>query len=116
MISKLVGYLSFLGFRVQGDIDGITCYRKMNGAIIWFPQAPPRTPPSALQVLQRAKWRTYLDDWAAFTDDIRQAWLDLATDAHLRIHGLNLYIWWRSSLDDPAIRTLERQTGITVLP
>ena len=116
MKSELISYLNYLGLRIQGDIDGITCWRRPNGAIMWYLQAPPKKPPSALQILQRAKWRTFLDDWNAFPAATRQAWLELATAAHLRIHGLNLYIWWRSTFDDPAIRTLERQTGINVLP
>ena len=116
MQSKVTGYLQLLGLRIQGDLDGITCWRSRQGGIIWFPRAPPRKPASALQTLQREKWRAILDDWNAFTDEQRANWMQLADRGHLHMHGMNLYIWWRCAQDDATIQTLEHQTGITVLP
>lgn len=116
MRTILPSLLNFLGMNIQGDLDGITCWRSARGAIIWYPRAPPRKPPSPLQVLQRQKWTDILVDWNNFTEAQRQAWLDLADQAHTRITGLNLYLWYRCSQDDRVIHTLELQTGITVLP
>ncbi|KKM18030.1 hypothetical protein LCGC14_1669750, partial [marine sediment metagenome] len=45
MKSELISYLNYLGLRIQGDIDGITCWRRPNGAIMWYLQAPPKKPP-----------------------------------------------------------------------
>lgn len=115
MHTRLTSYLCFLGLRIQGDLDGITCYRSKGGGIIWFPRAPPTKPPSELQEAQRAKWKQILLDWLDLPAATRLAWMHLALRAHLRIHGLNLYIWWRCSQDDRIIQTLQRQTGITVL-
>ncbi|MHC4405934.1 MAG: hypothetical protein ACYTG0_40350 [Planctomycetota bacterium] len=115
MQTELTGYLQILGLRIQGDLDGITCYRSKRGAVIWFPQAPPRTPPSDLQAAQRAKWRAILDDWNALPAATRDDWELITKRASLWLHGLNLYIWWRCSEDDSVINTLQRQTGITVI-
>ena len=115
MKSQLPSYLNILGFDVQGDIDGITCYRSSRGALIWFPRAPPRKPASALQIAQRAKWRAILDDWLDLPAATRANWMLITVRASLSLHGLNLYIWWRSSQDDSIVHTLERQTGITVI-
>lgn len=115
MRTRLPSYLCFLGLRIQGDLDGITCYRSSRKGIVWYPRAPPTVPPSDLQADQMDKWKDQLEDWTELPDATRLAWMQLASTAHLRIHGLNLYLWWRSSYDDAAIHTLERQTGITVI-
>ncbi len=115
MKSQLPRYLNFLGLAIQGDIDGITCYRSSRGALIWFPRAPPAKPPSQLQIDQRQKWRAILDDWNALPAATQTNWMAITQRACLSLHGLNLYIWWRCSQDDSIINTLERQTGITVI-
>lgn len=115
MHGKLTSYLCFLGFRIQGDLDGITCWRSRHGGVIWYPRAPPTCPPTELQVWHRQRWRAILDDWLALSDADRLSWINLALRASLHIHGLNLYIWWRCAQDDEPIKTLQRQTGITVL-
>lgn len=115
MRTKLTSLLHLIGLQVQGDIDGITCYRSARKPLIWYPRAPPLKPPSDLQDDQRDKWKDQLENWMELPDAERLAWMQLASRAHLRIHGLNLYLWWRSSYDDPAIHTLEHQTGISVL-
>ena len=116
MKSTLVKYLNFLGLQVQGDIDGITCYRSSRGALIWFPRAPPKKPASPLQIWQREKWRGILDDWLELPAATRANWMLITERATLSLHGLNLYIWWRCSEDDSIIETLQRHTGINVLP
>lgn len=115
MKTQLTSYLNFLGLNIQGDIDGITCWRSKRGAVIWYPRAPPKCAPSQLQVDQRAKWRSILDDWNALPAATRANWMLITERASLSIHGLNLYIWWRCAQDDSIVNTLERQTGITVI-
>lgn len=107
--------LQFMGLSIQGDIDGITCYRSARHGVIWFPKAPPTKPASPLQLAQRVKWRRILDDWLALSDAVRRNWMLITERATLSLHGLNLYIWWRCAEDDSIIETLQRQTGITVL-
>lgn len=115
MKTTLPRYLNFLGLNIQGDIDGITCYRSSRGAVIWFPRAPPKKPPSELQIWQRDRWRAILDDWLALPAATQANWMLITERASLSLHGLNLYIWWRSSQDDSIINTLQRHTGITVI-
>lgn len=115
MKTTLDSYLNFLGLRIQGDIGPVTCYRSTRRGMVWFPKAPPRKPASDLQNALRAKWRGILDDWNAFPPATRAKWMAITKKASLSLHGLALYIWWRNSLDDSIIITLQRQTGITVL-
>lgn len=116
MKTKLTSLLNFFGLQVQGDIGPITCYRSARQPLIWFLKAPPKKPLSALQAAQIAKWVNIIDDWKALTPTQRANWLAIAAKASLSIQGFNLYIWWRSAEDDTIIETLERQTGIDVLP
>lgn len=115
MKRAVTSLLSFLGLAIQGDLDGITCYRSKRGTVIWYPQAPPTTPPSDLQQWNRDRWAEWIDDWMGLGSPTRQKWIELTSKAHLRITALNLYIAWRASQDNAFIHTLERQTGITVL-
>lgn len=115
MHGDLPSYLTFLGINIQGDLDGITCWRSRKGGVIWYPRAPPKCPPSDLQQWHRDRWRAILDQWLALPTADRLAWLRIASAASLHMHGLNLFIWWKCARDDGPIKTLQRQTGITVL-
>jgi hypothetical protein len=107
--------LCILGLSIQGDLDGITCYRKTNGTIVWYPKAPPTKPPSNLQLWWRQQWSTWINDWKNLTDAQRKAWTNAANRAHLSVSGINLWIAWNATHDDAWIHTIERQTGITLL-
>jgi hypothetical protein len=53
--------------------------------------------------------------WNALTDAERDQWHLAEVRSPLNITGYNLYVYWSLSGDDAAIRTIERQTGTTLL-
>lgn len=115
MKTTLTGYLNFFGVRIQGDIGPITCYRSSRRGLVWFPKAPPKCPPTDLQIDHRDKWKDIIENWTELPAATKENWERLTRRASLSLSGINLYIWWRCSQDDAIIQTLQRQTGISVL-
>lgn len=107
--------ISFIGFNVTGDLGGMTAWRNMGGRIVWIDKSPPLNPPSTLQTQFRNMYRQYAAAWRALPAARRAAWLRAAKDAHLYVTGYNLWTYYQRTLDEPAIRTIERQTGETLL-
>lgn len=107
--------ICFLGFNPTGDLGGFTCWTNMAGRVIWIDKAPPLNPPSTLQSQMRNLFRMYATAWRALPAERRAAWLRAAKAAHLYVTGYNLWVWYQRTLDVPTIRTIERQTGETLL-
>lgn len=108
--------LQFLGWNTQGDLGPWTFYTSKRNALVWYLRAPPTKPPSPLQAAARAAFAAAALAWAAQTDQTRADWERASLAAHLRITGLNLWMYWQLTADDAAIRTIEHQTGISLLP
>lgn len=106
----------FLGWNTQGDLGPFTFYTSKRKGLIWYDKAPPTCPPTPLQLLQRGRWATAAAAWTQQTPATRASWNLAAARAHLRIGGLNLWMYHRLSFDEGAIRTIESQTGLTLLP
>lgn len=108
--------LRFLGFNVTGDLGPWTFYTSKRAGIVWFVKAPPLEPPSPLQVHQRNKFRLVGYLWRALSPEQRQAWLAAQAKAGLGITGYNLFTYYVTTGDAPAIQTIERQTGLELIP
>jgi len=111
-----VSLFRFLGWNTQGDLGPFTFYTSTRNALVWYLRAPPTKPPTQLQLLQRAAWTAAATAWSAQTDATRANWELASKRAHLRITGLNLWMYWLLMRDDAAIQTIEHQTGLTLLP
>lgn len=108
--------LNMLGFKVQGDLGGITCYTSKRDRVVWFIKAPPLSPPSAEQIECRNKFRAIGIAWQALSQIDQEIWLSTQDKAHLRITGYNLFSYWLLTGDDAVIATIARQTGLTLPP
>jgi hypothetical protein len=108
--------LHFCGFNVQGDLGGTTTYRSQRKRVVTFPRVSPLNPPSLAQEIQRGQFTTAAASWRALTELQRTNWRNAAQRAHLTLGGYNLWTWWTIRQDRAAIATIERQTGITLLP
>lgn len=108
--------LKFLGFNTQGDLGPWTFYTSKRNGLVWFTKAPPLEPPSLLQTHQRNKFRLAGYIWRALTPEARETWLRAARQANLRISGYNLFVYWITTQDDDAIKTVQRQTDIDLIP
>jgi len=109
-------WFKYIGWNSQGDLGPLTMYTNQKRKLVFFAKMPPLNPPSFRQVLLRERFRLLGQTWSALTPDQRDAWNKMAIKGRLRIHGYNLYSYWQLTRDSATIRTIQHQTGITVLP
>lgn len=107
--------LNFIGLRPTGDFADLTVYTNKRGRIVWFDKSPPDKPPSTRQLHQRQMFRYAAQGWRHLRESNRNDWNTAARRAGLYLSGYLLYLVWIIKPDRPAIRTIERQTGITLL-
>lgn len=107
--------LNFIGMRPTGDFADLTVYTNKRGRIVWFTKAPPDKPPSIRQLHQRQMFRNAARGWRDLRERKRDEWNTAARRAGLYLSGYLLYVVWILKPDRAAIRTIERQTGITLL-
>jgi len=108
--------LKLCGFSPTGDFGPLTGYTSKRGKAVWYMKAPPKTPPTGWQRLQRWRFRLAALAWNSLTSSQRADWLLAAPKARLNITGYNLFIWYQLMRETPVIRTVERQSGVTLLP
>lgn len=107
--------LQFLGFRATGDLGPFTFYTTKKGNTVFFPKAPPTTPPSYQQIQQRSKFRTISQFWQHHSAQKKAAW-ELATiKLRLRLTGFDLFTWYHTVGDRQTIATIERLANLTLL-
>lgn len=108
--------VSLFGTVLWGDIGPLTLYRNKNNKLITFMKTWPKEPPSDEQLEWRQKFRTAAAAWQALSTSSRSAWDGAARRAGLCMSGYNLFVHWQIKQDTKAIQTIERQTGISLLP
>lgn len=108
--------LRFLGFNSSGDLGPWTFYTAKNQALVWYIKAPPLEPPSVLQESQRNAFRLAAYTWRTLSTEEQQKWETVSSRTHLSINGYNLFVFWILRQEDAAINTLERQSGINLIP
>jgi len=107
--------LRFLGWNTQGDLGPWTFYTDRRKGLVFFPRSPPNKPPSFLQRKQRNRFKMAAAAWRILTPEKRDAWSRAAAAAHLRITHHNFFVYWFLTKDDAAVRTVEHQTGYTLI-
>ncbi len=108
--------LNLLGLSPTGDIGPFTMYTSQRGRPVWFPRAPPLSPPSQRQIEQRNKWRTAALFWQTVPEQEKRNWKRAARRVHLKITHHNLFIYWNTTGRTDIITTVERVSGIQLLP
>lgn len=103
-----------IGNSMQGDLAGMTCYTSKRNKVTWFVKSPPLEPASPTQRTIRNIFVLNARIWTQFTVDQRATWSDAARLARLRLTGYNLFTWWQRIRDEATLRTIERQSGITI--
>jgi len=107
--------LKLCGFSPTGDFGPLTGYTSKRGKAVWYLKAPPKTPPTGWQRIQRWRFRFAARAWKSLTSSQRADWLAAATKARLNITGYNLFVWYQLLPDRAVIRTVEHQSGINLL-
>jgi len=110
------GTLKLIGFSPTGDLGPLTAYTSTRAGTVWFTKSPPTKPASDWQRRQRDRFTLAARAWRALTDANRRRWNRAAQLARLYIHGYNLWIWWQLKRHRPTLRTIERQSGVTLIP
>lgn len=104
-----------MGFNVQGDLGGWTFYTTQRGEVVFFPKSPPLNPPTAKQMVQRCKFAQAGKLWKCKTEEAREQWRLAVRRANLRLTGYNLWTYWITTSDEPALRTIERETNLVLI-
>lgn len=106
---------NWLALNLQGDLADYTCYKAARGDIVFFPKHPPEVPRSLRQAWRRDLFRAAANAWQSLGSPTRANWERATKLAHLGITGYNLWTFWYVTEDQAAIRTIERQSGVTLL-
>ena len=103
-----------LGFRVNGDFGGMTCYTNKNGKQVWFPFSPPTKPPTALQIAQRQRFAAAVNSYLSQSSSVK-AQYELATQrASLCLTGQNLWVSVAMLHTFATLDTIAAQTKTTL--
>jgi len=103
-----------LGFRVMGDVDGITVYTDKLGRKINYKKAPPLEPASPAQRRLRDRFAAAVNAWKNLTDE-EKANLELAvTRTSLCLTGQNLYVSCALRNATTVYETVESQSQTTL--
>lgn len=110
----LADFVSFMGLQVSGDIGPLTIYTDKHGKKVPFPKSPPKEPPSINQLVQRARFAQAQRQWSTRSAAEKRNWEAIALKSGLAMTGQNLLMHVALKNDGDTLRTLMRQTGITV--
>lgn len=108
--------LRWIGLRPTGDIGDVTVYTSQRNKAVFFTKSPPLEPASPLQRRQRGKFTLAALAWQTLTQEDRNAWLLATRRLGLHLSGYSLFLWYQLKRDRAAIRTVERLSGIKLLP
>lgn len=116
MLTPTSKILTVLGLRPTGDLGPLTGYTSKRGKAVWFLKAPPKTPATGWQQQERNRFRMIALLWGQMLAMQRVDWERASIGAKLNITGYNLFVWYQYKQDHAAIATVERQSGIQLLP
>lgn len=106
-----------MGFAAQGDFGPYTMYTSaLRGSIVIFLKAWLKDPTSPKQKAHRDRVREAAHRWKQLTKHERETW-ELATKRlRLGLNGYNLFVSYWMVPNYLVIQTIERQSGLTLLP
>jgi hypothetical protein len=107
--------LGWLGLRVSGDVADFTFYTNRRGKVVFFLFAPPNTPPSAAQTSKRNAMARIAGNWRLIPGPQRANWRRACLKLHLEVVGFGLFFHLAVKKDLATIRTIERQSNLTLL-
>lgn len=110
---------ALFGFGAQGDFGPWTCYTATNRGprgIVVFLKAWLKDPTSPAQKAHRDRIRAAAAAWKALTPQARENWEAVTLQLALKLTGYNLFTHYHMVRDTSNIETLERQSGINLLP
>ena len=106
---------SILGLIVSGDVAGITIYTDRYNRKVAYPKAPPKEPPTKMQVDARNRFKAAQSEYMGLTRSQKEAYELLTKAASLCLTGQNLYIHVAMKHTQGTLDTLQNQTGYSVV-
>lgn len=107
---------NLIGLIVSGDVDGITIYTDRHARKVAYPKAPPKEPPTQMQIDIRARFKAAQSEYMALTAAEKRAYELLTKAAALCLTGQNLFISVAMKRTFGILTTLQEQTGYNVTP
>lgn len=107
--------LRFIGLNPTGDLGPLTAYTSRRHGTVWFKKSPPLTPPSLKQLHQRDRFRLAAEAWRNLPHVTQEVWHTACHRAGLYLHGYLLWTFWMLVHDVQKLRTIERQSGLTLV-
>lgn len=106
---------SLMGWNATGDMGGLTFYTNKRRKLTYFIKAPPKVPSNYWQQRNQNNFRLAAYAWNAIGKGARAAWERATKKLSLRITGYNLLVYYLTTADVDAIRTIEQQTDEKLL-
>lgn len=101
-----------MGLEVSGDIGDLTIYTDRFGKKVAYPKAPPKEPPSFLQIIQRQRFADGQAAWMALDPDEKDALERATKKVSAPLTGQNLFISTYMRADSADLQTFSSQSGI----
>lgn len=100
--------------QISGDVGGFTIYTDRFGRKVVFPKSPPEKPPSTEQLRQQTRFKTAQASWKSLSEIEVKNLEDACKKTNVPMTGQNLWIHTALTNDQEAMRTIQRQSGITL--
>lgn len=107
-------FLPLLGLYVAGDLADWTLWTTKRGRIVWAPRSPPRQPPTAAQLKQRARFAVAQQTWAAISSTLKAAWEQAMITCDLDMTGQNAVMSLALNPDPDALASINKRTGLNL--
>lgn len=115
MANEIIPLTRVLGYLVTGDLGDFTFYTNRRGRIVFYSKAPPLSPTSPAQRVQRTRMQQAGAAWQNMTPGQRAKWRQAAARCNMPINGPALAAAW---IMKPGawIETVARQSNVQLPP
>lgn len=104
-----------IGFAATGNLGPFVVYTSRRQGTVWYVKPKEGKFFCWKRTHQRNRFRHAAMAWKSLPQEERNAWNLACRLARLYLCGYALYTWWQTKRDRPALRTIERQSGITLV-
>lgn len=105
---------ALLGFRLSGDLGGVTLYQTKRGKTVAYPAAPPKSPPTNPQLAHRLRFANAARNWSSTAPHVRQDYEYCSMVLSLPATGLNLWMFLSFTQDAGALATFNHQARLNL--
>jgi hypothetical protein len=115
MAQTIGNLIAISGLTLQGDVAGLTTYTSKRRRIVFFPQAPPLSPPTWYQMYQRQLFQNAATAWSMLDQPSKNDYETSCRFVLARITGYNLWMKIALTGNDQDAQAIEAKTGIPLV-